>query len=100
MAQTIYLNSHRQRHHDTTRGAKVKQSVRLAAEKFGVIAGFLTGLLLGFGLLSPMLLAVDAPSWGVFLAGAVVTAAMTRIGQILSLALSQSETYGNLSEDL
>lgn len=98
MSHTIYLNSHRNR--DTARVAKVKQSVRLGAEKFGVIAGFLLGLFLGFGLLAPMLIAMDAPSWGTFLVGAVVTAAMTRIGQIFSLSLSQTERYDSLSEDL
>jgi len=98
MTQTIYLNSHRNR--ETGRVAKVKQSVRLGAEKFGVIAGFLLGLFLGFGLLAPVLMAMDAPSWGIFLAGAVVTAAMTRMGQIVSLALSKSERYDTSSEEL
>jgi hypothetical protein len=98
MAQTIHLHS--ARHRDAAHMAKVKQSVRLGAEKFGVIAGFLLGLFLGFGLLAPVLMSLDAPSWGIFVTGAVITAAMTRLGQICSLALSRAERYDAASEDI
>lgn len=97
MAQTItYL--HRRR--DPAGATKANESHRLGAEKFGVIAGFLLGLLVGFGLLGQLAVSTGAPGWVTFLVGASVTAAFTRVGQVLALSLTKFERVDTSGENL
>lgn len=88
MAQTVtYL--HRRR--DPAGATKSSEAHQLGMEKIGVIAGFLLGLPIGFGLVGQLASSAGAPGWATFLVGAVVTAAFTRAGQVLALTFTKFE---------
>lgn len=97
MAQTVtYL--HRRR--DPAGVTQSTDSHRLGAEKFGVIAGFLLGLVVGFGLVGQLTSSAGAPGWVTFLVGAVVTAAFTRAGQVLALTIAKLERVSASADSL
>jgi hypothetical protein len=97
MAQTItYL--HRRR--DPAGEVKALEAHQLGVEKLGVIGGFLLGMPIGFGLVGQLAASAGAPGWVTFVLGAVVTAAFTRIGQVLALALTKTERIDASAEDL
>lgn len=97
MAQNV-LHLHRRR--DPAGDVKVREAHQLGVEKLGVILGFLMGLLVGFGLVATALIALDAPGWLTFIAGALVTAAFTRSGQVLALTLARYERVDASSGEL
>jgi hypothetical protein len=97
MAQTIsYL--HRRR--DPAGDMKTQESHQLGVEKLGVIGGFLLGMPIGFGLVGQLAASAGAPGWVTFVLGAVVTAAFTRAGQVLALALTKTERIDASAQDL
>jgi len=97
MAQTItYL--HRRR--DPAGENKARDAHQLGVEKLGVIGGFLLGLPVGFGLVGQLAAAAGAPNWVTFVLGAVITAAFTRVGQVLALTLTKSERIDASPQDL
>lgn len=69
--------------------ATAAERKQLELEKFGVMAGFLVGLLLAVGVVNDHLAALEAPEWVSVTSGVLVVALATSAGLRLSTKLAK-----------